>query len=121
MRIQIYKDILTNELALEDAKKKLQSEPVLENGEVFVTPNLVKSMLDKYLAGEVDDKQVSDWAAFLTSNDVYVTPGWEDDSRADRYEPMWGILQQLSTPFIDGSITKERAKRFIAQLHKLED
>lgn len=111
---QIYQDVLCGSMTPADAKKKLQSE--LLEGEVFVTPEIIEAMLSKYLAGEIDAELLSDWSLFLTTYDVYVTSGWEDDNQADKYEPMWEVLQQLSTPFIDGLITKERVRDHISEL-----
>ena len=65
-------------------------------------------------------QQLSDKSAFLISIDAYKTAGWEDDRQADKYESMWYILQQLSTPFIDGPITKERVGRYINELLAIE-
>lgn len=68
-----------------------------------------------------NEKQLSGWAGFLISNDVYVTETWEDDFQADKYEPMWEILQQLSAPIIDGTITKYKVENYINQLSSLEN
>ncbi|HFB67075.1 MAG TPA: hypothetical protein ENJ60_16190 [Aeromonadales bacterium] len=118
--MQVYKDVLSGDLTPADAKEKLQSESMREGEEIFVTPEIVKGMLDKYLVGEVGAQRLSDWAGFLTSNDVYVTPGWEDDTLADKYEPMWEVLQRLSTPFIDDAISKDRVESYIVELLKIE-
>ncbi|MEX2499484.1 MAG: hypothetical protein WD397_11490 [Wenzhouxiangellaceae bacterium] len=118
--IQTYKDVLHGNLTPDEAKSRWQSETHGEDvKELFVTPETVGSMLNKYLAGQVDAQSLSDWAAFLTSCDVYVTHGWKDDSQADKYEPMWEILQQLSTPSIDGPITKNRVKSYINLLSNI--
>lgn len=116
--IQVYKEVLHGDLTPTEAKKKVQSDA--QEQEVFVTPTIIKAVLNKYLAGVIDHQQLSEWAAFLTSHNVYVTEGWEDDTQADKYEPMWEILQQLSTPFIDGLITKDRVEGYISQLSLIE-
>ena len=116
--IQVYKEVLHGYLAPAEARSKVQSDA--QEQEVFVTPAIIEMMLNKYLTGVVDNQQLSDWAEFLTSNDEYVTEGWEDDSQADKYESMWGILQQLSDPLIDGSITKGRIEGYINQLSSIE-
>lgn len=116
--IQVYKEVLHGDLTPAEAKSKVR--PDLQEQEVFVKPSIIEMMLNKYLTDVVDAQQLSDWAAFLTSHDVYVTEDWEDDAQADKYEPMWEVLQQLSSPFIDGPITKDRVEGYINQLSSIE-
>ena len=115
--IEIYKGVLLGNTTLADAKLKNQLD--LQGQEVFVTPEAVEAMLNKFLDDEMNAQQLSHWADFLISNDVYVTEGWEDDTQSDKFEPMWEILQELSTPFIDGPITKNRVKNYITQLSRI--
>ena len=111
---QVYKKVLHGDLVPADAKSKMHLNT--QEPEIFVTPVIIEVMLRKYLAGVIDAQLLSDWAEFLISHDVYVTEDWEDDSQADKYEPMWEILQQLSSPFIDGTITKDLVESYISQL-----
>ena len=116
--IQEYIQVLHGILVPDKVQVKIQSE--VEGQEIFVTPTIIISMLEKYLAGAVNEEQLSDWAGFLISNDVYVTESWEDDFQADKYEPMWEVLQQLSAPVIDGETTKYRVEDYISQLSSLD-
>ncbi len=117
---QIYEDILDGKVLVNEGKKILGSQKVSDDIEVFVTPSLIVLFLIKYVCGEIDSNYLCEWAGFLISNDVYVTPGWEDDSIADKYEPMWEILQNLSTPMTDGPISKTRVEGFIETLKHLD-
>lgn len=114
--IQEYTQVLHGVLA----PGKVKIQPEVKGQEIFVTPMIIILMLEKYLSGVVKEKQLSDWAGFLISNDVYVTETWEDDFQADKYEPMWEVLQQLSAPIIDGGVTKYKVESYIDQLSSLE-
>jgi len=77
----------------------------------------VVSRLKDYLRGTIPAYELMQWAAHLTLIDAYVSPGWQDDALADEYEPMWDVLQQLSSPSTDGKITPEVVS---AHLRRLE-
>lgn len=118
--MKIYKDILDGNVSLFDAKKKLGQQSCSGEFEVYVTPDIVAVFLEKYMKNELTADQLSEWADFLISSDVYVTEGWEDDEQADNFLPMWNVLQQLATPFIDGPITKERISYYLKQLKNID-
>lgn len=118
--MQIYIDILDGKISVNDGKELIGTESDANGFEVFVTPAAIVATLIRYLVGDIDSEYLCKWATFLIGNDVYVTKGWEDDVIADRYEPMWEILQMLSTPNIDGTVNKERAEEFIEVLNKLD-
>ena len=115
---EVFKKVLSGELDPVHAKRIADSDSM--SHEVFVTPTIIITMLERYISNVLDSEKLSAWAAFLVSYDVYVTKGWETDSQADRYEKMWDILQQLSTPAIDGPITIDRAKYYINQMMSIE-
>lgn len=101
--------------------KKTSSNSATANVEIYVSTEIIINVLNKFHDGKVDAQWLIEWASFLLSNDVYVTEGWEDDDKADRYEPMWNVLQRLSTPFLDGSITDERVSAYIEELASLNN
>jgi len=84
--------------------------------EVFVTPTDVEWVLEKYLSGEIRADLLYEWAGFVVSSNVYVTPGWQEDTFADAYEPMWEILQKLSAPSVNGALTEKRALEYLSTL-----
>ena len=84
--------------------------------EVEVGVQQVVNRLQEYIKGRITADELVQWAAHLTLIDAYVTPGWQDDALADRFEPMWDVLQQLSSPAIDGEITPERVSEYLRRL-----
>ena len=120
-RYNIYQGVLKGELTPESAKQKLKV--INFSGkeiEIVVTPDEVISVLNKYLWGKLDDKSISNWASFLFFEDAYISPNWEDEEQSDKYEPMWYVIQQLSTPAIDGKITPRKIKEHIKELEFLK-
>jgi len=73
-------------------------------------------MLLKFLSKEIDAESLSSWASFVVVAEVYAVSGWEDDAIADRYEPMWHVLQMLSTPFLDGPINEKSVNEHLLTL-----
>jgi len=83
-------------------------------------------MLKKYLDGKISEEELKSFALFILAMDTYVQPNEKyceenptDYEAADLYEDMWYILQQLSSPEIDGELTSERAEKFIETLKQL--
>ena len=109
-----YKQLLTLEITPREAKEMASRKP--SDSEVFVTPTDVELVLEKYLSGEVRADLLYEWAGFVVSSDVYVTPGWQEDAVADAYEPMWEILQELSAPSVNGPLTEQRALEYLSTL-----
>lgn len=76
-------------------------------------------MLHAYLDSKVGAQILQEWASWALVQDEFCVSGWDDDRIADHYEPMWYVLQRISTPFIDGEITRERVQSYVSELHAL--
>jgi hypothetical protein len=116
--LNVYKQVLEGKISLGIAKEYLAAGTQSLVEEIFVFPTQVSNMLQMYLGNKINTEELSEWASFIITSDVYVCPDWENDEEADKYQPMWYILQQLSTPAIDGEITQEGVRE---HLHILND
>lgn len=119
---EIYIAILKGEMQPFDAADVLQkwNKTVQEDDEVEVVPKYIILKLNLYLEDKINEEQLSEWAAFIVTMEGFETPHWKDDyDLADNYDPMWEILQRLSTPHLDGWVNKELAKDYIAVLKKI--
>ncbi|MAZ77195.1 MAG: hypothetical protein CMF39_00765 [Legionellaceae bacterium] len=88
---------------------------------VVIYPHHIKSILSSYLSDCFSSDVLTKWAQFICLRSEYGCPEWEDDDAADYYEDMMYVIQKLSTPEIDGEITKERAKEYLHELEKYDD
>ena len=96
---------------------RLEGEPEVA---IYIKPSDLFPMLQRYLDGAKDEKELQKWADWSLNLDEFEIEGAEkDDKIADYYEPMWYVLQQLSTPFVDGPITKEAVKKHVSVLSAL--
>lgn len=68
----------------------------------------VTAVLERYLAGELSEQQVEDWANFIEAADIAL--GGFDDERA------MDAIQNLANPALEGPLTHESAQALIAQL-----
>lgn len=94
-------------------------EDALFKNNTVVYPHNVKHMLSEFIIGKCTAENLNRWAEFLLLRGEYISPGDEtDDELMDYYEDMWYVLQRLSTPEINGTITKERVKGYLAELLK---
>ena len=84
--------------------------------EIIIFPRHVISMLRKYINGAIDSIKVRDWAAYLVIMEQYVASSDYTSITEDDCEKMWEIIQELSTPEIDGELTKFRAKNYLNTL-----
>lgn len=87
--------------------------------EVHLKPTDLLPVLNQYLHGRLSAEVLRDWASWVLCQEDLSVEGWQSDSVADHYEPMWYVLQQLSTPFIDGEISKELVREHVATLQAL--
>lgn len=85
---------------------------------VPIYPKDVRVMLLKYLSCDITSDNLSKWAEFLCIRGEYGSPNQDDDIDEDFYEIMWDVIQALSTPEIDGKITKARTQKYLAELDK---
>jgi len=85
---------------------------------VYVTPDVVMTVIAKYISGDVDQNTFIEWADFLITEDVYVPLGWDDDddSLSDQYDDMWDILHEIAAPYVHGNITKNRVEEYMERL-----
>lgn len=107
-------DLLRNylQIDLDDSIRKINVIHPL-NCEVEITPIEVQNVLNKYIRGEVDADYLTKWAFLLTTLDEFTTPPNDDE---DYYEHMWYVLQQLSSPEIDGKITLDKISGHVIEL-----
>lgn len=69
-----------------------------------------------YLQGKLSALELKDWAGFILASEEYVCPNWDIDELADRYEPMWEILQQLAMPEIHGQLSLQKTEAYLQTL-----
>jgi len=89
------------------------------DGEIYIVPQDIIKTLNKYLSKNISEKELQDWAGWVMSIDSLCVKGWESDSIADHYEPMWNCVQELSTPFLDGNISSCKVERYVSILKLL--
>lgn len=89
--------------------------------EVVITPRLVKGTLCKYISGDIDAYQLNLWAKFICKRPEYVVPGGDNDAINDYYEPMYYVIQKLSTPELDGEISKELVQEYLNEIEGLRE
>ncbi len=85
---------------------------------ITIYPRDVRKILLAFLKNELTADDLTKWAQFICLRGEYGCPGWEDDEVCDYYENMMYVVQKLSTPEIDGDITEERVKQYLAELKK---
>ena len=88
---------------------------------VTVYPEDIRKVLIAYLQDNLSADDLTKWAQFICMRAEYGCPGWEDDKIADYYEDMMYVIQKLSTPKIDGEITKERVEQYLDELKKYDN
>jgi hypothetical protein len=93
----------------------------LFNVEVVVYPRDVKNILRSYLDGSISAEDLINWAGFICIRGEYCSPNYLDDAKADYYEDMFYVIQRLSTPEIDGEISKSLVKSYLVELDKYSD
>ena len=108
-------DALQGKTSYEAVPASIRSLP----SSVYITPRDLIPVLTRYLNGDITPMELQQWSSWALCQDEFCVKGWEDDSISDRYEPMWHILQQLSTPFIDGQISQERVREHVSTLSSL--
>lgn len=111
-----------HELALAgdcSAIESLRSTHEVLDTEVVVMPSAVVNILLRYLNSEIESADVQHWADLLVNNETFVCPNWQDDDVADRYEPMWYVLQRLASPAIDGGISVDNVRCYLKDIEAL--
>ena len=58
------------------------------------------------------------WGLYSATPTGSFTPGPPEHDDEDYYETMWYVLQQLSTPELDGAITPAKVMAHLAELEK---
>jgi hypothetical protein len=114
--LNLYRQVLDGRIKAGSAKKELDEKTPRLDEKIIVYPSQILNMLQMYLHNKINKEELSEWASFLILSDVCVCPDWEDDTKADKYEPMWYIIQQLSSPEIDGEITVEGVTQHVDAL-----
>ncbi|PLK50154.1 hypothetical protein [Uliginosibacterium sp. TH139] len=92
---------------------------VTDSVAVHIQPRDLLPVLGQYIEGTISEKQLQQWADWVLQQDEFCVLGCENDSVSDYYEPMWYVLQQLSTPFVDGPITAKAVQAHVSVLRAL--
>lgn len=118
--LEIYKQVLIGQISVHTFRQ--QNKSILAPDEkIYVTPENVAAMLTQFLNGTVSAEEIAAWSDFLLTEDVYTSPGYPNENETDKYEPMWWILQQLSSPEIDGYLDVSRAEEHLEVLDELKN
>lgn len=118
-KADIYRQVLDGKIILNTAKEyiSLGAQNIYE--EIVVFPLQIFNMLCMYLKNEISAEKLSEWASFLIMSDVYVCSDWKDQEKPEKYERMWYVLQQLSSPELDGEITQKGVRQHLQTLHEI--
>ncbi|MCL4267365.1 MAG: hypothetical protein KJ069_29580 [Anaerolineae bacterium] len=70
-------------------------------------------MLQSYIAGQITELDLSNWAAFVFMSELFVSE--------EGYEPIqelvWDIIQELMTPKIFGGLNESVAQQYLESLY----
>jgi hypothetical protein len=86
--------------------------------EVEVHPKHVKRMLLDFISDKLSAQQLQKWAEFISYRCDYSSINFMELEDEDYYEVMWDVINCLSTPELDGEITKESVKGYLLELQK---
>lgn len=109
-RITLINKIVKAESGFHEAMKELSRYGWDFNG----TPSLlddrtVKEVLSRYLNGELLERDIYAWADFLELRD-------DVDYTGSKIDALSEVMHKLANPDIEGKLTVERAKSFMAKL-----
>jgi len=85
--------------------------------DIPITPEDVISYLNAFINDKKSAEEAAEWALFIIMSGAYNRNS--DNKPEDYYDHMGFIIEQMSCPAIDGVLTKERARGYIAELKKL--
>lgn len=89
-----------------------------ENIQIVVKKEHLCRMLRKYISKEINDLELSNWAAIIYIMPNFIPDGNSDEERNRSGEGMlWQILQELITPFLFGGLNESIAKKYLNQLN----
>ena len=88
--------------------------------EVPLTPADVRRGLTRYLSGEIDARELRDWAQFLVMVPSYVAPE-PPATDEDWFDTMWDVLHHLATPGIFELINETEVRAKLALLDRYVD
>lgn len=119
--------ILNGDIDLIDQVNVRDQESLFKN-RTTIRPKHVRKMLIDFLQGKINSDDLIKWAVFICLRTEYIcVPSGiplsdpKLDEIADYYENMMYVIQRLSTPEIDGEVTKERVKQYLKELDKYKD
>jgi len=72
--------------------------------QIELTPAAVRDALEAYLAKEMTDRELRDWALFVTLTSAFTTPDPPAHDE-DWFDPMWDTVHDLACPEVHGAIT----------------
>lgn len=119
--------ILYGDIDVIDQVNVRDPETLSEN-RVTIVPQHVRKMLKAFLQGKISADDLTKWARFICLRMEYIcvptnicplNPKFSEI--ANYYEDMMYVIQRLSTPEIDGEVTEERVKQYLAELDKYKD
>jgi len=96
----------TSEFSLSALRSKLASSKE-EGIPLFLSRSDIARALTAFLAGEIDENEVADWAEFYDANEAVE---FESDAAIPE------VLFDLSSPEINGRLDKARAREWLSRL-----
>lgn len=85
--------------------------------EVELNPAAVRGALAAYLSKEMSEKELRDWALFVTLSGAFNSPELPPDDE-DWFDPMWDAVHALAAPEVHGSITPALVQEKLETLNR---
>jgi hypothetical protein len=77
----------------------------------------VRRALERYIAGELTEEELSDWAAFVFMSGAFVPLGDTEEERWLAGEgPLWDVIQRLVSPHVFGGLDRGVAMRYLGMI-----
>ena len=109
---RVYRELVKNEHPdrLEGTWKKLDLFNHSDEINTLIQEQDIVNILQRYLAGQLPDQQVEDWAGYLECTN-FETSNIGNENITD-------MIYELANPALEGALTPARAREYITKLQK---
>lgn len=114
---EVLLDYLVVNFDLAPNQRDIQNKGFPETIQIPVEERHLRHMLQTYIAGEISEIELSNWAAFIFMSGAFVPEGETEEERWQAGDgPVWDILQRLMTPSIFDGLDTLIAEHYLELL-----
>ncbi len=113
------KGLMEIDFSIITGRREIRNNTIDGKYEISVEPLHLQAALERYLHNQIDEVELSDWAAFIIMAGIYRPLGsTEEEQEREAEGVLWDILRRIMVPQVF-SISKNSVRQYLESIKRM--